>query len=69
MHATRLKHQRDGYVRLVLPKGVLVVLKADEYVRALTRGKHERRAARHTHHSIRQQTRADAQRLAWLEEV
>lgn len=46
MKAQRLSDQHDGYVRLTLHKGVLVVLTLTEYHLALYRGKMERRRLR-----------------------
>jgi hypothetical protein len=66
MHATRLKRQGTGDVRLLLPKGVLVILTTDEYVRALGRGKAVRRAERQARHLAQHQARRDAETLAWI---
>jgi hypothetical protein len=66
MRATRLKGQGGGEIRLVLPKGVLVILTTDEYVRALNRGKAVRRAERQARHLAQHQARRDAERLAWV---
>lgn len=52
MNAIRLKGSRDTYVRLRLPKGVLVVLPMDQYIAGLQRGKAERRAQRFQSQSL-----------------
>jgi len=46
MRVRRLKEAGCDLVRLQLPKGVLAVLTVSEYLRALRRGKMEKRAAR-----------------------
>jgi hypothetical protein len=52
MKATRLKDGTvDGYIRLRLPRGVLLVLPVTQYVAGLRRGKAERRAQRFATHS------------------
>ena len=67
MRITRNSTTGNGYVRLILAKGVLVILTVEEYARALYRGKIERRAQRRQRHNIQAQARQDAARLAWIE--
>lgn len=66
MNVTRLKQRQDAFVRLRLPKGVLVVLTVNEYTTALYRGKMERRAQRRARHAQQHGARRDAAALAWI---
>jgi hypothetical protein len=66
MQATRLKGGQDAFVRLRLPKGVLVVLTLDEYATALYRGKMERRAQRRALHAHQLSVQQEATALAWI---
>jgi hypothetical protein len=56
----------DGLIRLRLPRGTLVVLTSHEFVRALKRGKAERRAADHTARVQQTSAKGEAQSLDWI---
>jgi hypothetical protein len=62
----RLKEGVDPWVRLQLPKGVLVVLTFEEYATALYRGKMERRAHRRARHTQQTQATQEASALVWI---
>lgn len=66
MKATRLKETSTTEVRLLLGKGVLLILTVDEYVRALNKGKAERRAQRRARHQQQLQAQQEAQALTWI---
>lgn len=65
MEATRPTGVQDGWIRLRLPGGVLLVLTVETYRQGLKRGKAERRAQRLAAR-LERQAQADLPGLAWI---
>jgi hypothetical protein len=58
----------DGFIRLLLPRGVLLKLTMEEYRRAVKRGKAEKRMTQHTARETQQHAQQEADILGWIEE-
>ena len=65
MDAKRLKGIGDGFVRLRLPKGLLLILPVDQYVAGLRHGKTERRAQRFANHNAEHHAEVAYEPQAW----
>jgi 3'-phosphoadenosine 5'-phosphosulfate sulfotransferase len=57
----------DGYVRVTLPKGVVLKMRIAEYYKALEAGKAEARATHQARREEQAKAEQDANRLTWIE--
>jgi len=62
-----LTQSLDGYVRVTLPKGVILKMRIADYYKALEAGKAEARAMQQARREAQTQAERESEALTWIE--